>query len=731
MSLKAIIEIELKSETVFGGDGSVLGTADIEIQTDEYGLPYMAGRTLKGLIREQAEWYNSFLPKEKRLDQEILRLFGEPRKDNHDGLKFGPAKLADAIYEFVKKHHIEAVEVLNAVTNVRSMTSIDETGKAANGTLRQVRVMKPGFRLYAPVFANAELSERERELFEKAVKLVRHVGVMRNRGKGEVKCRLTWVNEHESVQAQAREGLYYELTIYAHEPLKISQVLGTSDSSHALGHIPGYVLRGALVQAYLQSTGKKTEELETEDVFDPRKVQFWNGYPAVNGKRGLPFAQHLFERKKDAKESRKRRSIFQSMDEKRFSEIRHDSPVRISRDFMVMDKDVLLAAKVRKTSSLHLSLVEDARRSGRMGEYRSRIYRYEALNAGQVFKAVVYAPVKTGFSEWLSRQKTMPLWLGGARNSGYGRTTVKIEALQESPERIDAASLKPTGELYVLATSDWIIRDRNGRLCSAPDAGWLGEQLGVELELADQVINTQLSGGFISQWQAYQPAISAVQAGSVYKYRMLAGELDVQRVKRLMEQGVGARVNEGFGRLILFTNWPYAEMEEREPDVMIEEEKVIRGNAESDGMQIERIRRNLTDMRLLALTRDRVAEWIRNVRGAPISNSKWGLLWHISNEIRTAVDAGHIRPEMAADRWTRFWQDVKNRTENKPEDWTKKVRVGRLLLMDFIHDQLSHTYKLDDWLLAKERSMYWNVRALELFFRQKVRSKSGRKVAEQ
>ena len=730
MSLRAIVEIELLSETVFGGDGSVHGTADIEIQADEHGLPYLAGRTLKGLIREQAEWYNHFLPNDEKMDREILRLFGKPWEDNHECLRIGDARLSDAIYEFIRKHGIGPREALDAVTTVRSMTSIDEAGRAAKGTLRQVRAMKPGFRLYAPVFAAADLTDRERELLEKAVKLVRHVGTMRNRGKGEVRCRIRWTGVQAGSREEAGEGPYYELTIYAHEPLKISRVLGTSDSSRALGHIPGSVLRGALVQAYLQSTGKAPADLETEDVFDPRKVQFWNGYLSLEGRRALPFAQHLFEKKQESKEARKRRKIYPALDERRFAEIRGESPVRIARDYMAPGEGALLAAKVGKTSALHLSLVEDARRQGRMGEYRSRIYRYEALAAGQVFKAVVYAPVRTAFSEWLSRQKTLTLWLGGARNSGYGRTTVRIEARSDSPERFGGATLGAAGELYVLAASDWILRDREGRLASAPDAGWLGEQLGVELELMDQVVETQLSGGFVSQWQAWQPAISAVQAGSVFKYRILSGEPDEERVRRLMERGVGERVNEGFGRPVFFTEWPFEEMEDREPDRFDSDEgRVLRGDPASDAAQIARIGRSLADMRLLAATRERVSGWIGEVReGESINSAKWGLLWQVASLAN--VEAGRSGPEKAAERWVRFWQDVRKRTENKRDPGFMKVKVGRWPLQEFIFRQLEYTAAPDERLGVEDRSLYWNVRALELFFRQMVRSKAGRKGAE-
>src|SRR5690606_40279279 len=76
-------------------------------------------------------------------------------------------------------------------------------------------------------------------------------------------CPLSLFSFHSSAPTQIS-------TLSLHDALPI--LLGTSDSSQALGHIPGSVLRGALVQAYLQATGKPAEELETEDIFDPRKV---------------------------------------------------------------------------------------------------------------------------------------------------------------------------------------------------------------------------------------------------------------------------------------------------------------------------------------------------------------------------------------------------------------------------------------------------------------------------
>jgi hypothetical protein len=54
-------------------------------------------------------------------------------------------------------------------------------------------------------------------------------------------------------------------------------------------------------------------------------------------------------------------------------------------------------------------------------------------------------------------------------------------------------------------------------------------------------------------------------------------------------------------------------------------------------------------------------------------------------------------------------------------------------LREFIFRQLEYEYTLDDWLEAYNESRIWNLRALELFFRQMVRGKTStsEKVAEQ
>ncbi|MEK4174693.1 RAMP superfamily CRISPR-associated protein [Aeribacillus pallidus] len=741
----ATVEIELLSETVFGGNSNQAGTVDIDLQTDEYGFPYYAGRTLKGVLREQADWYVSKLSQfedSTKAKRALDKLFGSPdssdrtiHRHNHSSLRFGDAKLSQHLYDFVMENGIDRKQVLRALTTVRSMTSLDdETGTAKNGSLRQVRAVFPGYRFYAPVFTQGTLNDEEKELLEVAVKLVRYVGIMRHRGKGHVRCTLHWHRGMDKIEARAASKVgfshpYLTLTIDVCEPLKISHILGTSDSTHALHYIPGYVLRGALVHTYLQATGMSPEKLDTRVIFDHRKVQFWNGYIKINGERSLPFAQHLFETKEESKKKTTNpRRVYNAMDEKEMNLIRSDSPVKIKRDAMLLESNQQLTGQtVKTTSSLHMSI-----NGNRNDADKRHLYRYEAISPKQTFEAIVSVKESDPFVDWLCKQKELTVWIGGARNSGYGRCIIRVGFANDHPEQrwVHIDDLAGSQELYVLATSDWIIRNEFGQLVSALDDKWLGEQLGVSLELKNQVVQTQLTGGYISQWQAYQPMIRAVKAGSVYHYEVKSGKIDVNKLMALTERGVGERRNEGFGRLMILPGWSYHYLKEAKEEVRmpIPLQKI----EEQDGSQLLRLKEGLLREMLTHFMRMKVSEWKRELTGADhLTSSQWGkLLQHSSQFLHQPKEKRTSR--FLKTYWEKFWEDTSRRLKAKSKLSFDGVRVGNKKLKDFILELIDQKWEVDQRLAEQVEVNYaeWNMRALELLIRQVIRSKNEKREVE-
>ena len=59
------IKVDLLTDTLLGSGQSVPGIIDTDVKYDEYGIPYMEAKTLKGHIGEQMRWLVQIVPEMK------------------------------------------------------------------------------------------------------------------------------------------------------------------------------------------------------------------------------------------------------------------------------------------------------------------------------------------------------------------------------------------------------------------------------------------------------------------------------------------------------------------------------------------------------------------------------------------------------------------------------------------------------------------------------------------
>lgn len=183
------IEIELKSETILGSGESVPGSVDLEVLYDNYGLPYLKGKTLKGRLREEAE--NIIRLDNKTFSKKnIDELFGYEDKNELSKIIFFDATVSENIKNAINNSSIEKEDIFNALTDTRSFTAVGKDGVALDTTLRQIRVIHKGLILNAKINVVCELSEKEEILLALSVASLKHIGLMCNRGKGNVACLL-------------------------------------------------------------------------------------------------------------------------------------------------------------------------------------------------------------------------------------------------------------------------------------------------------------------------------------------------------------------------------------------------------------------------------------------------------------------------------------------------------------------------------------------------------------
>ncbi len=206
--LKIWLKFWLLSDTLFGrGEGST-EKVDNEIYHDEWGLPYLGGRSLKGILQEECANILFALKIQKTKDTSFpkaaQRLFGVPgstirdQSIMHVGDARLPLNLRKAVEVSVKRHEITRQQVLESLTTVRWQTAISaETAAAQDETLRAMRVILRNTVFEAPLSFSTKLAEMELALLAACVMAFRRVGSGRNRGRGEVCARLLDENLHD------------------------------------------------------------------------------------------------------------------------------------------------------------------------------------------------------------------------------------------------------------------------------------------------------------------------------------------------------------------------------------------------------------------------------------------------------------------------------------------------------------------------------------------------------
>jgi len=189
------IKFTLKSASTFGRGDGVVGWVDREIEHDDFGFPFLRGKTLKGLLAEPAENIVFALENlQKKSGWTVAKnaLFGLGGAELKDRgiLHVRDAQLPEALRAEIIAAGWKKEDVLYSLTGIRRQTSINEHGAPDNATLRSMRVLLPGVELEAPISFGRNPLPAELQLLAAAVLDFRHAGTGRNRGRGWLKAEL-------------------------------------------------------------------------------------------------------------------------------------------------------------------------------------------------------------------------------------------------------------------------------------------------------------------------------------------------------------------------------------------------------------------------------------------------------------------------------------------------------------------------------------------------------------
>ena len=155
------------------GSGTSAGTAlDALVVKDEAALPYLPGKTLKGLVREMVEILDV---------SKVPAVFGEEGSSQADSY-FSNAQLDASTQAYLKEHP----ELVKHLFDKLTSTQIGENGVAVDKSLREIEVV-------VPLILEGTIESQEEGLIIQALSMIKQIGLNRNRGLG--RCQIQEVKD--------------------------------------------------------------------------------------------------------------------------------------------------------------------------------------------------------------------------------------------------------------------------------------------------------------------------------------------------------------------------------------------------------------------------------------------------------------------------------------------------------------------------------------------------------
>ena len=194
---RAEVTVHCDSEWLIAGGDSTVGTADMAPLLDADGLPFVPGRTLRGLLREAVTQVDHAIG---GASTHAARLFGTRKSSETDPTdsRDGSVRISDALLPKAIADLCKAPDDRRDLLATIRRTALSKAGRSAKrGSLREMEVVVAGLQLVASIECG---SAEDIELLAFAGGLVRNFGHSRSRGLG--RCHLVFTREGKIIEGK-------------------------------------------------------------------------------------------------------------------------------------------------------------------------------------------------------------------------------------------------------------------------------------------------------------------------------------------------------------------------------------------------------------------------------------------------------------------------------------------------------------------------------------------------
>lgn len=340
-------------------------------------------------------------------------------------------------------------------------------------------------------------------------------------------------------------------TLWLEEPCLVVAPGGDPNTESTLDYIPGAVVRGALAGAYLRD---HSDRLEFTRLFLGGQVRYLNAYPLL-GERTLP-SLRAWASKKDEGDT-----VYNRLVETQRNAVEQGIPKAFGRPFArpvpAASETAVDYPEIDYEIAVHTARNRAKGRSVE-GDADSALFRYRALARDQAFAGAIVLDDGDSDVERLKKLLGDALTIGGSRTAGYGLVRVEDVMIHDDwremagrPQDIAAGN-----SLVAYLTSHAILYDPlTGRPTTDIRSFLPGHPDDYEIIAGESYAAATWVGGFNTHRGLPLAQQWATQMGSAWRIQATRA-VSAAELAAVEHAGIGARREEGFGRVVFDPTWP-------------------------------------------------------------------------------------------------------------------------------------------------------------------------------
>lgn len=556
------LKIKLLSDLCSGSGDTYNTRVDTDIVYDDFGLPFIPAKRIKGCIRESLMELIDFDRCKKNsfkglfgTTYEMIEENGQAPSDEEDHSAFDLTNARLEGYENMKTALLSQTwhpqDVLELYSYTRAQTAIDpKSGTADENTLRTTRVVGKN-----NCFESVVKFEKDEYLadFEMAVKNVVHMGVSRTRGLGLV-----------------------HITLEDYEPsLKSDDFYPPIDFQDGKKYILSYsiLLKSAVIckspegncgktQPYIEGSkvlGLIAGKMEQQDFLAFMKTDpvFSTAYISDGMNRARPVSASVRKEKNACFEDGKMQ-VFDFFDSRKenadntVTDLENEVIPRqysgLGTAFLTQDDQLL---EVDTEISYHHQRPDD-KSIGRATDSSGSFYHLESIRQDQVFAGFIKGTgnAMNAILKCLNNKKTTQCRLGFSKQVQFGEAEFSILNVSEETSNLFEKSVDSSSKAYIVRlNSPVILYDENGMYSTEKKCfmeyleNYIGGGDASNMTLENAVMTYETIGGFNVTQKCRKPIFRAIGRGSIF-YISSSAPISCET-----HSFIGERTNEGFGEI--------------------------------------------------------------------------------------------------------------------------------------------------------------------------------------